>query len=88
MHEVVRVRWLNPGRCWCVTDLESSSDAKDAVIGFLGRETLQGLLNGFRLFGDEIIASFSGVVIFSSVIETVTFEDEDEGIRSRGVISE
>lgn len=37
------------------TDLEGSSDSKDSVIGFLGRETLQGLLNGFGLFGDEII---------------------------------
>jgi hypothetical protein len=40
-----------------VTDLECSSDSEDAIVGFLGWETLQRELDVVVLFRDEVIAS-------------------------------
>ena len=41
----------------CVrTDLECSADAEDTVVGLLGRETLEGLLNDVVLLGDQVVS--------------------------------
>lgn len=37
--------------------LESAAEAENAVIGLLGRETLDGLENDVGLLGDEVIGS-------------------------------
>ena len=38
-------------------DLESAAHAEDAVVGLLGRETLEGEKNNIGLFGNEIVGS-------------------------------
>ena len=38
------------------TDLECSADAEDTVVGLLGRETLEGLLDDVVLLGDQVIS--------------------------------
>jgi hypothetical protein len=41
-------------------DLESAAEAENAVIGLLGRETLDGLENDVGFLGDEVI----GLLVF------------------------
>lgn len=36
-------------------NLESSADTEDAVVGLLGRKTLDGSLDGVVLFGDQVV---------------------------------
>lgn len=44
--------------------LESAAEAENAVIGLLGRETLDGLENDVGLLGDEVIGSAAQLVSF------------------------
>jgi hypothetical protein len=39
------------------THLESSADTEDAVVGLLGRKTLNGRLNNVTLLGNQVIES-------------------------------
>tara|TARA_R110002060_G_scaffold74151_1_gene83257 strand:- start:380 stop:715 length:336 start_codon:yes stop_codon:yes gene_type:complete len=43
--------------CVSSTNLESSSEAENTVIGLLLRETLEGKKNGLGFLGDQIIGS-------------------------------
>jgi hypothetical protein len=47
--------------------LESSADAEDAVVGFLGRKTLNGSLNNVGLLGNQVIESQSEFPVAGSV---------------------
>lgn len=42
------------------TDLECAADAEDAVVGLLGRQTLDSLLDGLALLGDQVIEPRKG----------------------------
>jgi len=37
------------------TNLECAANAEDTVVGLLGRQTLDGLLDNLALLGDEIV---------------------------------
>lgn len=37
------------------TNLESSADTEDTVVGLLGGKTLDGSLDGVVLFGDQVV---------------------------------
>ena len=39
-------RWLLPQSGWVGSNLESSADTEDTVVGLLGRKTLEGSLDG------------------------------------------
>lgn len=37
------------------TNLEGPADTEDTVVGLLGRQTLERLLDGLGLFGDQVV---------------------------------
>lgn len=51
------------------SNLESSADTENAVVGFLGRKTLDGDLNGLGLLGNQVIGPLSWSALLPFTLE-------------------